>query len=46
MKAKESVTVHLSKKRIQGLRKLAEIWGLTPEEALCRLLDKVIEESL
>ncbi len=42
----EKITVPLTKKQARGLRKLAEIWGLSPEDALRRLLDKVIEESL
>jgi len=42
----EKITLGLTKKRARGLKKLAEIWGVSPEDALKRLLDKVIEESL
>jgi len=42
----ESVALRLTKKQSRGLRKLASAWGLSPEAALLRLLDKVIEESL
>ena len=42
----ESVTLPLTKKQARGLKKLASLWGVTPEAALLRLLDKVIEESL
>ncbi len=40
------VTIKLSAKQAKGLAKLAKVWGVTPEEALKRLLDNVIEQSL
>ena len=40
------VTIKLSAKQAKGLEKLARIWGVTIEEALKRLLDDVIEQSL
>jgi hypothetical protein len=41
-----AISLVLSKKQMAGLNKLAKIWGLSAEDALKRLLDNVIEQSL
>ena len=41
-----TITLKLSLKQAKGLKKLAELWGTTPEQALKRLLNNVIEQSL
>jgi len=45
-KIENPILLKLSTKQIKGLQKLARLWTTSPENALRRLLDKVIEESL
>ena len=42
----EKITLGLTKKQARGLKKLAEVWGVSPEAAIKRLLDDIIEKSL